>query len=114
MSGIHGIREVPSTLHQRLSIWRQDGIVENIEADHSYFPIDVGMVNRKNFDKALATIPLCETEDAMLKSHPNVIKFLTLHPTYGFIWDQEKMDTYPTIEWEFEPTGWEEQTHNDV
>ena len=54
---IHGIGAVPSTLHQRLSIWSQDGIMENIEADHSYFTIDVGMVNRKNFDKALAIIP---------------------------------------------------------
>ena len=30
---IHGIGAVPSTLHQRISIWRQDGVVENIEAD---------------------------------------------------------------------------------
>ena len=26
---IHGIGAVPSTMHQRLSIWREDGIVEN-------------------------------------------------------------------------------------
>ena len=50
----------------------------------------------------------------MFKSHPDAIKFLTLHPTHGFIWDQEKLDTYPTTEVEFEPTGWEEKTHNDA
>ena len=110
---IHGIRAIPSTLHQRLSIWRQDGIVENIEADHSYFTTDMGMVNRKNFDKALATIPLCDHEDTVFESHLDAIKFLTLHPTHGFIWDQEKLDTYPTTEGEFEPTRLEEQTHND-
>ena len=88
--------------------------MENIEAYHSYFTVDVGMVNRKNFHKALAIIPLCDPEDAVFKSHPDAIKFLTLHPTHGFIWDQEKLDTYPTTEGEFEPTGWEEQTHNDA
>lgn len=56
---IHGIGDVPSTLHQRLPIWREDGIVENVEADHGYFTADAKMVNMRNFDKALATIPPC-------------------------------------------------------
>ena len=30
---IHGVGAVPSTLQQRISIWREDGLVENIEAD---------------------------------------------------------------------------------
>ncbi|XP_058764406.1 uncharacterized protein LOC131637855 [Vicia villosa] len=30
---IHGVQAVPSTLHQRVAIWRPDGIVENVEAD---------------------------------------------------------------------------------
>ena len=34
---IHGIGAVPSSMHQRVTIWRPDGIVENIEADQSYY-----------------------------------------------------------------------------
>lgn len=30
---IHGIGDVPSSLHQIDEIWRNDGIMENIEAD---------------------------------------------------------------------------------
>lgn len=37
---IHGIGAVPSTVHQRLIIWRKDGIVGNIKADQSYYRID--------------------------------------------------------------------------
>jgi hypothetical protein len=29
---IHGVGDVPSTHHQRLIIWRDDGLVENIDA----------------------------------------------------------------------------------
>ena len=74
----------------------------------------MNVVNRKNFDKALATIPPCSPEDAVLEPHSDTINFLTLYPTHGFIWDQEKLDTYPATEGEFEPTGWVEQTHDDV
>ena len=34
---LHGVGVVPSSMHQRLIIWREDGIVENIEADQGYF-----------------------------------------------------------------------------
>ena len=34
---IHGVGVVPSSMHQRISIWRDDGTVENVEADQSYF-----------------------------------------------------------------------------
>jgi hypothetical protein len=54
---IHGVRAVFSTLHQRIAIWREDGLVENIEADQSYFQAEVNNITKKNFDKQLATIP---------------------------------------------------------
>jgi len=54
---IHGVRAVPSTLHQRISLWRKDGLVENIEADQSYFLAEVNNITKKNFDKNLASIP---------------------------------------------------------
>ena len=48
---------VPSTLHQRIAIWRKDGLVENIEADQSYFLAEVNNITKKNIDKKLAFIP---------------------------------------------------------
>lgn len=53
---IHKIGVVPSTLHQRLSIWCPYGIVKNIKVDHSCFTYDVNVVNKRDFDKNLATI----------------------------------------------------------
>src|SRR4051812_17345161 len=50
---IHGIGVVPSTMHQRVSIWREDGVVENIEADQSYFMSKVNQVDKANFDRNL-------------------------------------------------------------
>jgi len=38
---IHGKSVVPSSMHQRISIWRGDGTIENIEADQSYFLAEV-------------------------------------------------------------------------
>lgn len=55
---IHDISMVPSTIHQRISIWFSDGIFENIEADQRCYMDDVNHVGRKNFDKNLAkTLP---------------------------------------------------------
>jgi hypothetical protein len=48
---IHGVGAVPSTLHQRIAIWREDGLVQNIEADQSYFLAEVNNITKKNFDK---------------------------------------------------------------
>jgi hypothetical protein len=38
---IHGVGDVPSTMHQRLALWREDGVLENIEAEQSYFIAEV-------------------------------------------------------------------------
>ncbi|XP_057445025.1 uncharacterized protein LOC130737287 [Lotus japonicus] len=48
---IHGVGAVPSTLHQRISIWKTDGVVENVQADQSYYLAEAGYVNKKNFEK---------------------------------------------------------------
>jgi len=34
---VHGVGVVPSSMHQRILILRNDGMVENIEANQSYF-----------------------------------------------------------------------------
>jgi len=44
---IHGVGAVPSTLHQRIAIWRKDGLVENDEADQSYFLAEVNNINQE-------------------------------------------------------------------
>jgi len=56
---IHGVGAVPSTLHQRIAIWREDGLVETIEADQSYFLAKMNNITKNNFDKQLASISPC-------------------------------------------------------
>jgi hypothetical protein len=46
---MHGVG--PSTLHQRLAVWKDNGLVENIEGDQSYFFAEVNNITKKNFDK---------------------------------------------------------------
>lgn len=53
------IGAVPSNLHQMISIWRPNGIVENIEAYYKYFMAKVNVVSKKNFNQNLAKIPPC-------------------------------------------------------
>lgn len=60
---IHGIRAVPYLMHQRITIWRSDGIMENIEVGHSYFMDEVNHVDRRNFDKNLGNIGPCRAVD---------------------------------------------------
>src|SRR4051812_39653862 len=83
---IHGIGAVPSTLHQRVAIWRPDGIVENVEADQSYYKIENG---RKHFDQHLANVAPCYKVEEVYSSDESVSKYLNLDPNYGFIWNKE-------------------------
>lgn len=48
---IHGVRVVPSLMHQRIIIWRPDGIVENIVADQEYFKTPINHTDRCQFNK---------------------------------------------------------------
>jgi len=89
---IHGVEAVPSTLHQRLAIWRKDGLVENIEDDQSYFLAKVNNITRKNFDKQLATIPPCISLGPTYEVQENKMCSMKLHPNVGFIWEREIMD----------------------
>ncbi|XP_050909444.1 uncharacterized protein LOC127123252 [Lathyrus oleraceus] len=56
---LHGIGAVPSSAHQRLVISREDGVVENIEADQGYFMDEVNNVDKKEFERKLANISPC-------------------------------------------------------
>jgi len=89
---IHGIGVVSSSMHQRIAIWRDDGIVENIEADQSYFLVEVNQITRKTFDKNLANIAPCSSAklDDVNQADASSVK---LHPTHGFMWERETFDT---------------------
>jgi len=50
---------VPASMHQRVVIWKDDGSVENVEADQSYFLVEVNNVTRKTIDKNMAKIAPC-------------------------------------------------------
>ena len=51
---IHGVGDVFSSMHHRVVIWRDEGSVENVEEDQSYFLVEVNHVTRKTFQKSLA------------------------------------------------------------
>ena len=99
---------VPSTLHQRLIIWRDDGIVENVEADQSYFKTEVHHLTKHSFDKKLATISPCTDRDFAHPPVRNVQHSIKLDPTHGFLWERENGDSEDD---EYEghncPTGWD-------
>lgn len=85
---IHKIGVVPSTVHQRLIIWRKDDIVENIEADQRCYWVDV-RGSKRSFDKHLENITPCDDESGSYTS-VNTGRVLNLDPDHGFIWDNEE------------------------
>lgn len=72
-----------------LAIWREDGLVENIEADQSYFLAEVNNITKKNFDKQLATITPCICLGPKYEVQDNEMCSMKLHPNVGFIWERE-------------------------
>jgi len=94
---IHGIGDVPSSIHHRISIWRDDGTVENIEADQSYFLGEVNQITRKTFNKNLANIAPCASAKSDGANQADA-SYVRLHPTHGFMWERETLDTEPNVE----------------
>jgi hypothetical protein len=89
---IHGVGAVPSTVHQRIAIWRKDSLVENIEADQSYFLAEVNNITKKNFDKQLATIPPVLSLGPKYVVSEDEMCTMKLHPESGFVWERELVD----------------------
>jgi len=89
---IHGVRAVPSTLHQRIAIWRKDGLVENIEADQSYFLAEVYNITKKIFDKKLASIPPVMSLGPKYTISEDEMYYMKLEPGSGFVWEREFID----------------------
>jgi len=82
---IHGVGAVPSTMHQRLTLWREDGVLENIETDQRYF---IDEVAKKKFDKQLANIAPCAASELGYENQDNFLWSMKLHPKDGFIWKE--------------------------
>jgi len=89
---IHGVGAVPSTLHQRIAIWRGDGLVENIEADQSYFLVEVNNITKNTFNKHLANISPCTSLGPKYEVQDNEMFSMRLHPNAGFVWEREVVD----------------------
>jgi len=73
-------------------IWREDGSVEDIEADQSYFLVEVNNITRKTFEKSLEKIAPCSfaedgDDDQIGKS------FIRLDPTHGFMLEKKVLNT---------------------
>src|ERR1044072_2113111 len=86
---IHGVGAVPSTLHQVLSIWREDGVVENIEADQSYFLAEVAQINKANFERIMAHIAPYSALGHEFDHPGNASYAMRLDPIIGFMWRHE-------------------------
>jgi len=84
-------------MHQRISIWRDDGTVENIEADQSYFLTEVNQITRKTFDKSLENIAPCSSAKSVGTNQADASS-VRLHPTHSFMWETENLDTEPNVE----------------
>lgn len=47
---LHGVGCVPSSTHQRITIWKPNEIFEYIEADQIFFHVEVNHIEKRNFD----------------------------------------------------------------
>ena len=86
---IHGVGAVPSTMHKRLSLWKENGVLGNIEVDQSYFVAEVVNITKKTIDKQLARIGPRPISAIGYESHGNFLWSMKLHPKDGFIWKKE-------------------------
>ena len=86
---IHGVGVVPSTMHQRLTLWKEDGVLKNIEADQSYFLAEVATVTKNTFDKQLAKIAPCAASGFGYEDQYNFLWSMKLHLKDGFTWKKK-------------------------
>ena len=104
-------------MHQRITIWRPDGIVENIEADQGYFKVPVNHVDGIEFDKNLAHIAPCTPAEFNFTPDDNTWCSLYLHPVEGFRWDREVLREEGDVPYfgepEVDPTGWGSEFSNN-
>lgn len=77
----HGVRCIPFSMHQRITIWKPDGVIETIEADQSFFRVDVNHINKLYFDRKLANIPTCRPHEGKYNFEGREVRYMVnLHP----------------------------------
>ena len=89
---IHGIGVIPSSRHQKVIIWKDDGLVENVEADQSYFLAEVNNITRKTFEKSLAKITPCSFAKDGDNDQIDTTS-VRLDPTHSFMLEKEVLNT---------------------
>lgn len=68
-------------MHQRITVYKPNGIVEHIEADQSFFRADVNHIERLNFDQRLANISPCKlVREGFRFRGREVYYIVNLHP----------------------------------
>lgn len=76
------------SMHQRITIWKPDGIFKTIEADQSFFRADVNHINMLNFDQKLANISPCKPIGGGYNFEGcEVCYTVNIHPQYRFTWE---------------------------
>jgi len=91
-------------MHQRVIIWKDDGSLENVEADQSYFLVEVNNITRKTFEKSLANILPC----SFAKDGGNGqidASSVRLDPTHGFMLEKEVLKTGKMVKDLIPPSG---------
>lgn len=78
-------------MHLRVSTWRPDGIVENIEVNQSFFLAEVNQTGKRTFDRKLAHIASCTPTREPFALEGDIFNSMKLHPTHGFIREYKKM-----------------------
>lgn len=95
-----------SILNQRVAIWREDDIVENIEVDRSYYKVEISRVGTEDFDRNLTKIPPCYATKDVYTPKKDAIYFLNPHTNYTFIWVKERVESQVVEEGSLPPTRW--------
>ncbi|WJX94327.1 hypothetical protein P8452_75756 [Trifolium repens] len=115
---IHGVGAVPSTMHQKLIVWREDGLVEYVEADQSAYVTDINNVTLQTFDKNLAQIAPCGDQNEAFNNEvagvDEILHSVRLHHTHGFCWEREHTATPMNYNAFPSATGWDDPDVSDV
>lgn len=91
----HRVGCLPSSMHQKITIWNLDGIVEHIETDQSFFIADVNHIDKLNFDRKLANISPCKPVGEEFNSEGCEVYYtMNLHPRYKLTWEYETFRGY--------------------
>jgi len=70
-------------------MWKEDGVLENIEADQIYFLDEVGAITKKTFNKQLEKIAPCVAFELGYEDQDNFLWSMKLHLEDGFTQKKE-------------------------